>query len=179
VGSESVRAGQFATPRTGVSSLSQEAMCTCRRPRAPAQATTVVGFNGILRSARPRMVLARECSIACHRPDGQPVASAGARTEAQRSEHGPQPAPSAARRLDGLPVGLREEGEVYRLPLLGNHLLLVGETGSGKSSAEWWIVDGDLIAPRAVISYRARIPPASNAQAPHSPSADRGRLPRG
>jgi hypothetical protein len=35
----------------------------------------------------------------------------------------------------GLPVGLREDGEVYRLPLLGNHLLLIGETGSGKSSA--------------------------------------------
>ena len=59
-----------------------EAMCTCLRPRAPAQATPWVGFNvhRVLRSARPRMVLARECSIACHRPDGQPVASAWART---------------------------------------------------------------------------------------------------
>ena len=92
---------------------------------------------------------------------------------------GPQPAPTAARRLDGLPVGLREEGEVYRLPLLGNHLLLVGETGSGKSSAEWWIVDGDLTAPRAVTHTALEIRPASNAPARHSPSADRGRLPRG
>jgi hypothetical protein len=37
---------------------------------APAQAMWVVGFDGhpVLRSARPRMVLARECSIASHRP---------------------------------------------------------------------------------------------------------------
>jgi hypothetical protein len=35
-------------------------------------------------------------------------------------------------RLDALPVGLHEDGEVYRLPLLGNHLLLSGEIGSGK-----------------------------------------------
>jgi DNA segregation ATPase FtsK/SpoIIIE, S-DNA-T family len=43
-------------------------------------------------------------------------------------------------RLDGLPVGLGEDGEVYRLPLLGSHVLLVGETGAGKSSVEWSIV---------------------------------------
>jgi S-DNA-T family DNA segregation ATPase FtsK/SpoIIIE len=43
--------------------------------------------------------------------------------------------------LDSLAVGLREDGEVYRLPLLGNHLLLTGETGSGKSEAEWAIID--------------------------------------
>jgi S-DNA-T family DNA segregation ATPase FtsK/SpoIIIE len=43
-------------------------------------------------------------------------------------------------RLDALPVGLREDGEVYRLPLLGNHLLLVGATGAGKSSVLWSII---------------------------------------
>jgi S-DNA-T family DNA segregation ATPase FtsK/SpoIIIE len=42
-------------------------------------------------------------------------------------------------RLDGLPVGLGEDGEDYRLPLLGSQLL-VGETGAGKSSVEWSIV---------------------------------------
>ena len=35
--------------------------------------------------------------------------------------------------VDGLPIGLPEDGEVYRLPLLGSHLLLVGATGAGKS----------------------------------------------
>ena len=44
-------------------------------------------------------------------------------------------------RLDGLPVGLGEDGEVYRLPLLGSHVLLVGAQGAGKSSVEWSIVD--------------------------------------
>ena len=43
--------------------------------------------------------------------------------------------------LLGLPVGLREDGEVYRLPILGNHLLLSGETGSGKSEGGWAIID--------------------------------------
>ena len=43
-------------------------------------------------------------------------------------------------RLDGLPVGLGEDGKVYRLQLLGSHLLLVGEMGSGKSSVIWSIV---------------------------------------
>ena len=43
--------------------------------------------------------------------------------------------------LLGLPVGLREDGEVYRLPILGNHLLLSGEIGSGKSEGGWAIID--------------------------------------
>jgi S-DNA-T family DNA segregation ATPase FtsK/SpoIIIE len=43
-------------------------------------------------------------------------------------------------RLAALPVGLREDGEVYRLPLLGSHVLLVGATGAGKSSVLWSIV---------------------------------------
>jgi DNA segregation ATPase FtsK/SpoIIIE, S-DNA-T family len=44
-------------------------------------------------------------------------------------------------RLDALPVGLREDGEVYWLPLLGNHVVLVGATGAGKSCVIWSIVD--------------------------------------
>jgi S-DNA-T family DNA segregation ATPase FtsK/SpoIIIE len=44
-------------------------------------------------------------------------------------------------RLDALPLGLGEDGEVYRLPLLGSHVLLVGATGAGKSSVLWSMVD--------------------------------------
>jgi DNA segregation ATPase FtsK/SpoIIIE, S-DNA-T family len=43
-------------------------------------------------------------------------------------------------RLDGLPIGLGEDGEVYRLPLLGSHVLTPGETGSGKSALIWSII---------------------------------------
>ena len=39
--------------------------------------------------------------------------------------------------LDGLPVGVREDGETYRLRLLGTHVLVVGATGSGKGSVLW------------------------------------------
>jgi S-DNA-T family DNA segregation ATPase FtsK/SpoIIIE len=42
--------------------------------------------------------------------------------------------------LGALPVGLREDGLVYRLKLLGSHLLLVGATGAGKSSVVWAIL---------------------------------------
>jgi DNA segregation ATPase FtsK/SpoIIIE, S-DNA-T family len=42
--------------------------------------------------------------------------------------------------LSGLPVGLQEDGPLYRLRLLGTHLLLVGATGAGKSSVVWAIV---------------------------------------
>ena len=39
--------------------------------------------------------------------------------------------------VSGLPVGLQEDGPLYRLRLLGTHLLLVGATGAGKSSVVW------------------------------------------
>jgi S-DNA-T family DNA segregation ATPase FtsK/SpoIIIE len=39
--------------------------------------------------------------------------------------------------LTGLPVALGEDGLVYRLRLLGSHLLIVGATGSGKGSVLW------------------------------------------
>jgi S-DNA-T family DNA segregation ATPase FtsK/SpoIIIE len=39
--------------------------------------------------------------------------------------------------LTGLPVALGEDGLVYRLRLLGTHLLIVGATGSGKGSVLW------------------------------------------
>jgi S-DNA-T family DNA segregation ATPase FtsK/SpoIIIE len=43
-------------------------------------------------------------------------------------------------RLDALPVGLGEDGQVYRLPLLGSHVLLPGETGAGKSAVIWSMI---------------------------------------
>ena len=42
--------------------------------------------------------------------------------------------------LAALPVGLCEDGTVYKLPLLGNHVFIGGKTGAGKSCAEWAIV---------------------------------------
>lgn len=40
----------------------------------------------------------------------------------------------------GLPIAVREDGKVWRLKLVGSHLLLVGATTAGKSSAIWGIV---------------------------------------
>jgi S-DNA-T family DNA segregation ATPase FtsK/SpoIIIE len=48
--------------------------------------------------------------------------------------------PESPVRFDALPIGIREDGEVYRLPLLGNHVLLTGATGAGKSEAEQAII---------------------------------------
>ncbi|WP_375430164.1 FtsK/SpoIIIE domain-containing protein [uncultured Friedmanniella sp.] len=42
--------------------------------------------------------------------------------------------------LAGLAVGLREDGEVYRLRLLGTHVLVVGATGAGKGSVLWSVI---------------------------------------
>ena len=52
------------------------------------------------------------------------------------SEVAPLPAVAGVA-LDGLPVGVREDGEIYRLRLLGTHVLVVGATGSGKGSVLW------------------------------------------
>jgi S-DNA-T family DNA segregation ATPase FtsK/SpoIIIE len=40
----------------------------------------------------------------------------------------------------GLPIGLREDGDLYRLRLFGTQVLIVGATGSGKGSVIWSIV---------------------------------------
>jgi S-DNA-T family DNA segregation ATPase FtsK/SpoIIIE len=42
---------------------------------------------------------------------------------------------------DGLPIAIREDGKPWRLELIGSHLLLVGATKAGKSSAIWAIID--------------------------------------
>ena len=39
--------------------------------------------------------------------------------------------------LERVPVGLCEDGTLYRLRLLGTHVLVVGATGSGKGSVIW------------------------------------------
>jgi len=42
--------------------------------------------------------------------------------------------------LTALPVALREDGTVYRQQLLGNHILIAGSTGAGKSGVEWVVI---------------------------------------
>jgi S-DNA-T family DNA segregation ATPase FtsK/SpoIIIE len=42
---------------------------------------------------------------------------------------------------NGLPVAIREDGKPWRLRLIGSHWLIVGQTGSGKSSVLWCIID--------------------------------------
>jgi S-DNA-T family DNA segregation ATPase FtsK/SpoIIIE len=49
----------------------------------------------------------------------------------------PLPATGQDVDLGGLPIGRCEDGSVWRLPLLGSHVLLGGATGSGKSSVLW------------------------------------------
>lgn len=49
--------------------------------------------------------------------------------------------PSATPDLSGLPVAMCEDGSRFRLPVLGNHVLLGGATGSGKSSAVQTLID--------------------------------------
>jgi S-DNA-T family DNA segregation ATPase FtsK/SpoIIIE len=45
--------------------------------------------------------------------------------------------------LDGVPVGVTEDGEVWRLAVAGGaHTLVAGETGSGKSSVIWSLLRG-------------------------------------
>lgn len=39
--------------------------------------------------------------------------------------------------LAGLPVGIREDGELWRLRLAGTHVLIAGVTGAGKGSVVW------------------------------------------
>ena len=37
----------------------------------------------------------------------------------------------------GLPVALAEDGSIWRLQLVGSHVLVVGATGAGKGSVIW------------------------------------------
>ncbi|KWX01993.1 cell division FtsK/SpoIIIE [Carbonactinospora thermoautotrophica] len=44
--------------------------------------------------------------------------------------------------LRGVPVGCREDGELWRLRLLGTHVLIAGATGAGKGSVLWSLIRG-------------------------------------
>jgi S-DNA-T family DNA segregation ATPase FtsK/SpoIIIE len=61
----------------------------------------------------------------------------------------PVPDPGDAVDLRAVPVGVTEDGAVYTLPLLGSHLLVGGETGSGKGSVLWSLILGVAPAVRA------------------------------
>jgi DNA segregation ATPase FtsK/SpoIIIE, S-DNA-T family len=45
-------------------------------------------------------------------------------------------------RLGGVPVGVDEEHELWRLPVQGAHILVAGSTGAGKGSVLWSLVRG-------------------------------------
>ncbi|MFE5480788.1 FtsK/SpoIIIE domain-containing protein [Nocardia sp. NPDC056541] len=53
--------------------------------------------------------------------------------------------------LSAVPVGVREDGRVWLVRLLGTHILLAGATGSGKGSVLWSLVAG--IGPAITAGY--------------------------
>jgi S-DNA-T family DNA segregation ATPase FtsK/SpoIIIE len=60
---------------------------------------------------------------------------------AEPLQHVVRPFPPEPRVLTtGLPIARREDGNPWRLKLVGNHLLLVGATGAGKSGVIWAII---------------------------------------
>jgi S-DNA-T family DNA segregation ATPase FtsK/SpoIIIE len=60
--------------------------------------------------------------------------------------------------LQAIPVGIREDGQPFHLPILYTHILIAGETGAGKGSALWSLICGaaPLIAhrPRPHLRHR-------------------------
>jgi S-DNA-T family DNA segregation ATPase FtsK/SpoIIIE len=44
--------------------------------------------------------------------------------------------------LEAVPIGMREDGEPWRLRVRGTHLLIAGATGSGKGSVLWSLLRG-------------------------------------
>ena len=52
----------------------------------------------------------------------------------------PMPDMTIHHRLDALPAARREDGTPWELRLLGNHVLVIGATGSGKGSVLWGVI---------------------------------------
>lgn len=54
----------------------------------------------------------------------------------------PLPEPGAAVNLSAIPVGVTENHTLWRLPILGHHLLVAGASGAGKGSVLWALIAG-------------------------------------
>jgi DNA segregation ATPase FtsK/SpoIIIE, S-DNA-T family len=64
------------------------------------------------------------------------------------------PTPATPVELAAIPAGVTESGGVWRVPVLGHHMLVAGATGAGKGSVLWSIIVG--LAP-AVRTGRVRL----------------------
>jgi DNA segregation ATPase FtsK/SpoIIIE, S-DNA-T family len=54
----------------------------------------------------------------------------------------PRPQPSTNIDLSAVPVGITDTHQWWRVPVLGNHLLIAGATGAGKGSVLWSLIAG-------------------------------------
>ena len=54
----------------------------------------------------------------------------------------PMPQPGSTVNLSAIGVGVKENRGVWRLPILGHHLLVAGATGAGKGSVLWSLIAG-------------------------------------
>jgi len=66
------------------------------------------------------------------------------------------PTPREKIDLSAVPIGVREDGRPWQLPILGRHILIAGATGAGKGSVIWAILAGLAPAVRnRAVSVRA------------------------
>jgi DNA segregation ATPase FtsK/SpoIIIE, S-DNA-T family len=54
----------------------------------------------------------------------------------------PVPEPGTTVNLSAIPIGITENRGVWRLPVLGHHILVAGATGAGKGSVLWSLIAG-------------------------------------